>query len=79
MRTCNTKKTDTSLKSNIEIHEKLLNKFVEYVNDQWDMNYTTEDIVGVDWETTFLFVHFKQRGHAYPIKHTLSFIPEIKN
>ena len=68
-----------SLKSNIEIHEKLLNKFVEYVNDQWGEQYKVSDIVGVDWETTFLFVHFKQIGHAYPIKHTLSFIPEIKH
>ena len=53
--------------------------FTKYVNDQWGMNYTTEDIVAVDWETTFLFVHFKRIGNGYPIKHSFSFIPEVKD
>ena len=67
------------LKSNITIGEKLLNKFVKYVNDQWGEQYKVSDIVGVDWETTFLFVHFKKIGNAYPIRHELSFIPEVND
>lgn len=73
------KKHESPLKSNIRIYGNLLDKFTKYVNDQWGMDYTPADIVGVDWGATFLFVHFKTIGNGYPIKHNFSFIPEVKD
>lgn len=73
------KNFEPPLISNIKIYGNLLDKFAKYVNDQWGMDYTAADIVGVDWATTFLFVHFKEIGNGYPIKHELLFIPEVKD
>lgn len=59
-----------TLENGIKVYNRLLNKCVEYVNKGWDMNYTTEDIVGIEISTTFMFVHFNKEDYtkdAYPI------------
>lgn len=64
------------LDKNITIHENLLKDFVEYVNKGWEKNYTVEDVVGVEWDRTFLFVHFNKKDFtkdAYPIRFNLNF------
>lgn len=58
------------LENRIKVYDHLLKKCVEYVNKGWDMNYTTEDIVGIEIDTTFIFVHFNKNDYtkdAYPI------------
>lgn len=59
-----------TLENGIKVYNRLLKKCVEYVNKGWDMNYTTEDIVGFEISTTFIFVHFNKEDYtkdAYPI------------
>lgn len=59
-----------TLENGIKVYNRLLNKCVEYVNKGWDMNYTTEDIAGIEISTTFMFVHFNKEDYtkdAYPI------------
>ena len=59
-----------TLENGIRVYGRLLKKCVEYVNKGWDMNYTTEDIVGIEISTTFMFVHFNKEDYtkdAYPI------------
>lgn len=58
------------LKYGIKVYDRLLQKCIEYVNGGWDKNYTTEDIVGIEIDTTFIFVHFNKEDYtkdAYPI------------
>lgn len=58
------------LENGIKVYNRLLVKCVEYVNKGWDMNYTTEDIAGIEISTTFMFVHFNKEDYtkdAYPI------------
>ena len=65
------------LEKNITIHESMLKAFVEYVNLGWDKNYTVEDVVGVEWGRTFLFVHFNEKDfheEAYPVRFKLDFV-----
>lgn len=64
------------LETNITIHESMLKDFVEYVNKGWDKNYTVNDVVGVEWGRTFLFVHFNKEEFtkdAYPVRFNLNF------
>ena len=59
-----------TLENGIKVYDRLLKKCVEYVNAGWDMNYTAEDIVGIEISTTFMFVHFNKDDYvkdAYPI------------
>ena len=59
-----------TLKNGIKVYGRLLEKCVEYVNEGWDKNYTTEDVVGIEIDTTFMFVHFDKEDYtidAYPI------------
>ena len=40
------------------------------------MNYTTEDIVGIEIDTTFIFIHFNNEDYtkdAYPISIEIIF------
>ena len=53
-----------TLENGIKVYNRLLNKCVEYVNKGWDMNYTTEDIVGIEISTTFMFVHFNKEDYT---------------
>lgn len=64
------------LDKNITIHESMLEDFVEYVNKGWKKNYTVEDVVGVEWGRTYLFVHFNKEDFtkdAYPVRFHLNF------
>lgn len=59
-----------TLEKGIKVYGKLLEKLVEYVNKGWDMRYRREDVVGVEIDTTFIFVHFNKEDYtkdAYPI------------
>jgi EAL domain-containing protein (putative c-di-GMP-specific phosphodiesterase class I) len=51
-------------------------KLVEYVNNGWKTTYTTEDVVGVEIDTTFIFVHFNKEDYtkdAYPVSIEIIF------
>ena len=64
------------LETGIKIYDHLLKKCVEYVNRGWDMNYTTEDIGGIEIFATSMFVHFNKEDYskeAYPITISLDF------
>lgn len=64
------------LEKNITIHESMLKDFVEYVNKGWEKHYTVNDVVGVEWGRTFLFVHFNKEEFtkdAYPVRFNLNF------
>ena len=59
-----------TLENGIKVYNRFLKNCVEYVNVGWGMNYTTEDIVGIEIDTTFIFVHFNKDDYtkdAYPI------------
>ena len=59
-----------TLEKGIKIYGRLLKKLVEYVNKGWDMKYRIEDVVGIEIDTTFIFVHFNKEDYAkdaYPI------------
>lgn len=59
-----------TLEKGIKIYGRLLKKLVEYVNKGWDMKYRLEDVVGIEIDTTFIFVHFNKEDYAkdaYPI------------
>lgn len=59
-----------TLEKGIKVYGKLLEKLVEYVNKGWDMRYRREDVVGIEIDTTFIFVHFNKEDYtkdAYPI------------
>lgn len=59
-----------TLKNGIKVYGRLLEKLVEYVNNGWKTTYTAEDVVGVEIDTTFIFVHFNKEDYtkdAYPI------------
>ena len=58
------------LENGIKIYNRLIKKCVEYVNKGWDMRYCREDVVGIEIDTTFIFVHFNNEDYtkdAYPI------------
>ena len=64
------------LKNGIKVYNRLLKKCVEYVNGGWGMNYTAEDIAGIEIDTTFMFVHFNKEDYtkdAYPISIEIIF------
>ena len=59
-----------TLEKGIKVYGRLLEKLVEYVNNGWQTTYTVEDVVGIEIETTFIFVHFNKEDYtkdAYPI------------
>lgn len=59
-----------TLEKGIKIYDRLLKKLVEYVNKGWNMKYHREDVVGIEIDTTFIFVHFNKEDYtkdAYPI------------
>lgn len=59
-----------TLEKGTKVYGRLLKKLVEYVNNGWQTNYTAEDVVGVEIDTTFIFVHFNKEDYtkdAYPI------------
>lgn len=59
-----------TLEKGTKVYGKLLKKLVEYVNNGWGTTYTAEDVVGVEIDTTFIFVHFNKEDYtkdAYPI------------
>lgn len=60
----------------IKIYNNLLKKCVEYVNKGWHMKYNLEDVVGIEIETTYIFIHFNKEDYtkdAYPIKVEIIF------
>lgn len=60
----------------IKIYNNLLKKCVEYVNKGWHERYCLEDVVGIEIDTTFIFVHFNKEDYskdAYPIKVEIIF------
>lgn len=62
------------LKENITIYSDLLQEIVDYVNNGWEMNYTIQDVVGIELGKKFLFVHFNKTDftkEAYPVIFTL--------
>ena len=64
------------LESGIKVYNTLLKKCVEYVNKGWGTAYGVEDVVGIEFGTTFLFVHFNKEDYtkdAYPITISLKF------
>ena len=61
------------LEQGIKIYQPLLIKALEYVNKGWLVSYKLEDIVGLDINTTYMFLHF-QSGEAYPIRINILFI-----
>ncbi len=64
------------LENGIKVYDRLLKKCVDYVNAGWNMNYTTKDIVGIEIDTTFMFVHFNKEDYtkdAYPISIEIIF------
>ena len=59
-----------TLEKGIKVYGRLLKSLVEYVNNGWQTTYTDEDIVGLEIDTTFIFVHFNKEDYtkdAYPI------------
>lgn len=59
-----------ALEKGTKVYGRLLEKLVEYVNNGWKTTYKTEDVVGVEIDTTFIFVHFNKEEYtkeAYPI------------
>lgn len=59
-----------TLEKGTKVYGGLLKKLVEYVNNGWKTTYTAEDVVGVEIDTTFIFVHFNEEDYtkdAYPI------------
>lgn len=59
-----------TLEKGTKVYDRLLEKLVEYVNNGWQTTYKTEDVVGVEIDTTFIFVHFNKEEYtkeAYPI------------
>lgn len=64
------------LESGIKVYDDLLKKCVEYVNKGWGTTYGVEDVAGIEFGTTFLFVHFNKEDYtkdAYPITINLKF------
>lgn len=64
-----------TLQNNITIYGDVLQELVDYVNKGWSMNYTIQDVVGVELGKKFLFVHFNGDDFtkdAYPINFTLT-------
>ena len=64
------------LENGIKVYNRLLKKLVEYVNKGWKTTYTAEDVVGVEIDTTFIFVHFNKEDYtkdAYPISIEIIF------
>ena len=64
------------LESGIKVYNTLLKKCVEYVNKGWGTAYGVEDVVGIEFGTTFLFVHFNKEDYskeACPITISLKF------
>lgn len=60
----------------IKIYNNLLKKCVEYVNKGWHMRYCLEDVVGIEIDTTYIFIHFNKEDYtkdAYPIKVEIIF------
>lgn len=60
----------------IKIYNNLLKKCVEYVNKGWHTRYCLEDVVGVEIDATFIFMHFNKEDYtkdAYPIKVEIIF------
>ena len=61
------------LEQGIKIYQPLLEKALDYVNKGWKMSYELKDIVGLEINTTYIFLHFKS-GEAYPIRISVLFI-----
>ena len=58
------------LTKGIKVYNRLLEKAVECVNNGWKTNYKVEDVVGMDINSTFIFVHFNKEDcteDSYPI------------
>ena len=65
------------LKKNITIYDDLLQEFVDYINNGWKMNYTIQDVVGIELGKKFLFVHFNENDfskEAYPVDFTFKIL-----
>jgi len=58
------------LEKGTKVYDRLLKKCVKYVNEGWSTRYTIKDVVGIEIDTTFIFVHFNKEDYtkdAYPI------------
>ena len=58
------------LTKGIKVYNRLLEKVVECVKNGWKTDYKVEDVVGMEINSTFIFVHFNKEDYtkdAYPI------------
>lgn len=62
------------LEQGIKIYQPLLEKALDYVNKGWRMSYELKDIVGLEMNTTYIFLHFSGETEAYPIRISVLFI-----
>ena len=64
------------LEKGVKIYNNILKRCVDYVNAGWKKSYKVEDVVGVELDNTFLFVHFNKTDYtkdAYPIGIEITF------
>ena len=64
------------LENGIKVYEPLLKKCVKYVNEGWKMSYKVEDVAGIEFGETYMFVHFNKEDYtkdAYPISIEIIF------
>lgn len=64
------------LETGIKVYDKLLKRCVDYVNNGWKTNYQIKDIAGIEFDDTFMFIHFNKEDYtkdAYPITISLIF------
>lgn len=64
------------LETGIKVYDKLLKRCVDYVNNGWQTNYQIKDIAGIEFDDTFMFIHFNKEDYtkdAYPITISLIF------
>lgn len=65
-----------ALEKGIKIYKTFLKRCVKYVNAGWEKSYKVKDVVGVELDNTFLFVHFNKTDYtkdAYPIGIEITF------
>ena len=64
------------LETGIKVYNDLLKRCIYYVNCGWQTNYQVKDIVGIEFDDTFIFVHFNKEDYtkeAYPIATSIIF------
>ena len=65
-----------TLEKGNKIYQSFLQRCVDYINSGWDLHYTVKDVVGIELDNTFVFVHFNKEDYtkdAYPITINIEF------